>query len=188
MSLNSDTDGERTATATASFYGQANSDGDTVASTGKTPISWSHPGGLMAHEDPTDYDQQQDDQLSEQDEMARRFAEWIKSQGGPDIGLERWEKQDEPIPFSDTAVYPMYVHGGHLVDDGAQGKLRCICHQYPEAPFNPFWGIKNHKQERIGIEHYKSVDHETWIRGYADVTKVDRLERIEYLLAEMEHS
>ncbi len=135
--------------------------------------------GIMSA--PSDYDEQQDDQALLQREMLLKFNDWLKAQGGPDLTPTEWEELDEPVPFSDVAVFPTYVYAGHLVDDGGQGKLRCVCHGYPRAPFNPYWGVENHEFERIGLEKYNPEIHDEWIFSFGETTKAERLERISEL-------
>jgi len=131
---------------------------------------------------PSSYDDEQD---ATQKEMWVAFQKWLTSQGGPTITPPQWAEINEPIPFSDPAVFPIYVYGGHLVDDGGQGKIRCLCHDYPKAPFNPFWGIKNHPNELVGIEKFKAETHGDWILTYGTTKASDRLERIASILEAM---
>ncbi len=128
--------------------------------------------------DPSNYDQVQDETVSVNVKVLKDLVAAVEEAGLGDLTPTEWVESQEPIPFSDMSIYPRYVHGGHLVDDGSQPRLRCICHAYPAPPFNPFWGIEGHAEEKVGITHYDAAKHENWILTFGETTKTERLARI----------
>ncbi len=131
--------------------------------------------------DPSDYDQEQD---SDSRELFTKFQDWITSQGGPDLTPTEWKELEEPVPFSDRAIYPPYVVGGHLMV-WKNGGWYCGCHAYPEIAFNPYWGVEGHRWEKVGIHIYDPSTHDPWIHTFGETTKSERLARIQEVLSDV---
>ncbi len=105
----------------------------------------------------------------------------VEALGGGDVTPPEWIAAQEPIPFSDTAVFPPFVIGDHLVAY-KDGKWQCVCHDVPTPPFNPFWGVEGHPLEGVGISKYIPETHDQWILAFGETTKANRLARIAEVL------
>lgn len=133
--------------------------------------------------DKSSYDEEQD---STQRELFQDFQDWVTAQGGPNLIPTEWKELIVPVPFTDRAVYPPWVAGGHLLV-WKNGGWFCGCHEYPDPPFNPFWGVEDHPLEAVGIHKYKATAHDEWILTYGEITKSERLDRIAEVLEAMNH-
>jgi len=96
----------------------------------------------------------------------------------PDLRPTEWKDAEPgPIPFTDKALSPVYLVGDHLVKY-SKGRYVDACCPIPEGPFNPFWGLKDHPNERIGILSFSAKKHTDFILDHGKNTKSIRLERI----------
>ncbi len=130
---------------------------------------------------PSDYDTSQDQNITVNKKVLEDLIQKVELLGGGDATPTEWVAAEEPVPFSDQAVYPPYVVAGHLVA-WKNGSWLCACHSYPAAPFNPWWGVKDHPNELVGIQKYNPEIHDDWIIQFGDLEKPDRLARIQEVL------
>ncbi len=129
-----------------------------------------------------DVDAGQDAELDTQQDLLRKLIAIAQQEGYGDITPTEWQELEEPVPFSDRAIYPPYVVGGHLVKFQNNAWVDA-CHDFPPHPFNPFWGVAGHQNELVGLEEkYVPATHDQWIGDFGEVTKADRLARIAELL------
>ncbi len=130
---------------------------------------------------PSSYDDDQDEIMSVNKKVIFDLIAQVEALGGGDVTPTEWVEATEPIPFSDTAVFPPYVIGGHLVAF-KDNKWQCVCHSSPPHPFNPFWGVEGHPDEGVGIDHYDAALHDAYILTFGETTKTERLARIQEVI------
>ncbi len=129
-----------------------------------------------------DVDAEQTDEILINKKVILDLIARVEDLGGGDVTPTEWEDIDEPIPYTDRAVFPPYVVADHLVSY-QDGLWLCSCHPRPPAPFNPFWGIEGHEFEAVGAHKYVAATHDQWIEAYGEITKAERLERIAHIVS-----
>ncbi len=122
-------------------------------------------------------DAEQTDEITINKDVLRSLIEHIEQSDGVDLTPEVWKAREEPVPFTDEAVFPPYIVAGHLMAY-KDGGWFCACHDYPPTPFNPYWGVTGHKLEAVGIAKYDAEKHASWITAFGDITRQVRLDRI----------
>ncbi len=129
----------------------------------------------------SEYDSEQDATVEINVKTLKALIQTVERFTGQDVTPTEWIAAEEPVPFTDQAVYPPYVIAGHLVGY-VNGQYQCICHDKPPQPFNPYWGVEGHPLELIGIRKYDAEKHSDFILTYGDREKPDRLARIAEVL------
>lgn len=139
----------------------------------------------MSDSEQTHTDASQDSQIQLNQETLNKLMKWMEKQGdAPDLRPQEWKDQEPgPIPFTDQALSPVWLVNGHLVKY-SKGRYVDACCAMPEPPFNPYWGIRDHPNERIGIMKFSKKKHEQFIYDYAEHTHSLRLERIAEVIAQ----
>ncbi len=124
-------------------------------------------------------DASQDELIQVNQETLNKLMKWMESSGdAPDLRPQEWkDREPGPIPFTDKSLTPVFLVSGHLVQ-WSKGRYVDACCPIPPAPFNPYWGIKDHPNEGIGIMMFSKKKHTEFILDHAYNTKSIRLERI----------
>jgi len=130
-------------------------------------------------------DATQDSQIQMNQETMNKFLKWMADTGqSPDFRPDDWKQSEPgPIPYTDNALFPVFLINGHLVKRSG-GRYVDACHEVPPAPFNPYWGLKDHTNERIGILAFDKKAHKPYILDHGQVTRSQRLERIAEVIAQ----
>ncbi len=131
--------------------------------------------------EPSDYDSEQDATVEINVKTLKALIQTVERFTGENVTPTEWVVAAEPVPFTDQAVYPPYLVAGHLVE-WKNGHWECVCHDHPQAPFNPYWGVEGHPLELVGIQKYDAEKHAVYILSYGDREKPDRLARIAEVL------
>lgn len=114
-------------------------------------------------------DLEQDRQIAYLTEAMKRSAMVLEALGvipDDDIMIPTELREPHyPIQFIDRANCPPYLLAGKMVEwkHGHWYDVDC-----PDPPFNPYWGLKGHPMEKIGIDLYVPADHDGYLHTTSD--------------------